>query len=92
MDVALRNNDIPLSLSLKDKPEKTLKCGETFKPRIYFATSVDLKLDLNYIAFSKGRIVASDTIQVISRTKEDAMESLYQIGNTRELRAYDKVS
>jgi hypothetical protein len=92
MDVALTNNDIPLSLSLKDKPKKSLTCGETFKPRIYFATSGDIKLDLNYIAFSKGRIVASDTIRVTSKDKEDAMASLYQIGNTRELGAYEKTS
>ena len=92
MDVSLTNSDLPLTLSLKDKPKKSLTCGETFKPKIYFASSRDLKLDLNYIAFSKGRIVASDTIKVITRSKEDSLSSLYQIGNAIELGAYEKVS
>ena len=90
LEVSLTHSDLPLTLSLKDKPKMAIACGETFKPRIYFSSSEDLSFNLNYIAFSKGRIAVSGSKSVSTRSK--SRSALYQTGDRRELSAFQSVS
>lgn len=45
---------------------------------------------MDYIAFSKGRIVASGSRKVMTGSKLDSLSDLYQIGNTKELYATEQ--
>ena len=87
----MRNSDSPLTLSLKDKPTGALSCGTKLKPQIYFSSVGDLEFDLDFIAFSNGRIVDSGTRHVVARNQLDSLES-YQNENMIELAASEKVS
>ena len=86
----MRNSDSPLTLSLRDKPKTVLTCGTKLKPKIYFSSVGDLAFDLDFIAFSNGRIVASGTRHVVAR-QLDSLES-YQNENMMELAASEEVS
>ena len=63
-----------------------LTCGTKLKPKIYFSTVGDLEFDLDFIAFSNGRIVDSGTRHVVARNQLDSLES-YQNENRIELGA-----
>ena len=87
----MRNSDSPLTLSLRDKPKTVLTCGTKLKPKIYFSSVGDLAFDLDFIAFSNGRIVDSGTRHVVSGHQLDSMAS-YQDENRIELAASEEVS
>ena len=87
----MRNSDSPLTLSLKDKPTTALTCGTKLRPKIYFSTVGDLEFDLDFIAFSNGRIVDSGTRHVVARNQRDSLES-YQNENRMELAPSEEVS
>ena len=87
----MRNSDSPLTLSLKDKPTTALTCGTKLRPKIYFSTVGDLEFDLDFIAFSNGRIVDSGTRHVVARNQLDSLES-YQNENRMELASSEEVS
>ena len=91
LDVAVRNTNSPLTLSLKDKPTTALTCGTKLRPKIYFSSMEDLEFDLDYIAFSNGRIVDSGTRHVVSRSQPDSLAS-YEKENMMELAASEEVS
>ena len=88
--MAVQNSDSPLTLSLKDKPKTALTCGTKLRPKIYFSSVEDLEFDLDYIAFSNGRIVDSGTRHVVSRSQPDSLAS-YQNENMMELTASEEV-
>ena len=91
LDVAVRNTNSPLTLSLKDKPTTALTCGTKLRPKIYFSSMEDLEFDFDYIAFSNGRIVDSGTRRVLSRSQPDSLAS-YEKENMMELAASEEVS
>ena len=91
LDVAVRNTNSPLTLSLKDKPTTALTCGTKLRPKIYFSSMEDLEFDLDYIAFSNGRIVDSGTRRVVSRSQPDSLAS-YEKENMMKLAASEEVS
>ena len=87
----MRNSDSPLTLSLKDKPKTALRCGTKLRPKIYFSSVGALEFELDYIAFSNGRIVASGTRHVVSHSQQNSLAS-YQNENMMELAASGEVS
>ena len=83
--------DSQLTLSLKDKPKAALTCGRKLKPKIYFSSIGDLEFELDYIAFSNGRIVESGSKHVVARNQLDSLAS-YRNENMIKLAASEEVS
>ena len=80
----------PLTLSLKDKPKTALSCGRKLKPKIYFSSVEDLEFELDYIAFSNGRIVDSGSKHIVARNQLDSLAS-YRDQNMMKLAAFEEV-
>ena len=71
LGVTLTLPTAPLTLALEDKPDRALRCGETFKPKIIFSSPRDEEFELHYTALSKGNIVATGGRKIIAGRKED---------------------
>ena len=79
----------PLTLALEDKPDRALRCGETFKPKIIFSSARDEEFELHYTVISKGKIVKTGGRKIIAGRKEDY--NPYESDEIVELSAVDQV-
>ena len=79
----------PLTLALEDKPDRALKCGETFRPKIIFSSPRDEEFELQYTVLSKGKIVKTGGKKIIAGRKEDYHP--YERDEMVQLSAVDEV-
>ena len=89
MNVGLTHSTADLTLSLKDKQRSSVKCGEEFKPRVYFSSGNEEQFILHYQALSKGTIIKTGQIPVKVREgaqdNQDVMNGLIGSGSNRHV-------
>ena len=89
LNVGLTHSTADLTLSLKDKQRSSVKCGEEFKPRVYFSSENDEQFILQYQALSKGTIIKSGRMDVKvqegAQNNEDVMNGLIGSGSNRHV-------
>ena len=89
LGVTLTIPKAPLTLALEDKPERLLRCGETFKPRIIFSSGRDEEFEVQYTALSRGKIVKTGRKTILAGRKE--VYNPYESPDMVELRLVDEV-